>query len=118
MEPPRAAGAWRGSSAVSRSLVWSRSEIRKRFTVKGRPVVSIQNVANGRIEVKSAKTQEVVVSGSQLSNKIGVETEQADDRIDVTASVWMRTLRLRNSKRISLWSSRKRPSYKLRPRLA
>jgi len=37
--------------------------------------------------VKSAKTQEVVVSGSQLSNKIGVETEQADDRIDVTASV-------------------------------
>lgn len=59
----------------------------KRFAVKGRPVVSIQNVANGRIEVKSAKTQEVVVSGSQLSNKIGVETEQADDRIDVTASV-------------------------------
>ncbi len=59
----------------------------KRFTVKGRPVVSIQNVANGRIEVKSAKTQEVIVSGSQLSNKIGVETEQADDRIDVTASV-------------------------------
>src|SRR5438552_14174675 len=59
----------------------------KHFTVKGRPVVSIQNVANGRIEVKSSKTQEVVVTGSQLSNKIGVETEQADDRIDVTASV-------------------------------
>jgi DUF4097 and DUF4098 domain-containing protein YvlB len=59
----------------------------KRFTVKGRPVVSIQNVANGRIEVKSSKAQEVVVTGSQLSNKIGVETEQADDRIDVTASV-------------------------------
>jgi DUF4097 and DUF4098 domain-containing protein YvlB len=59
----------------------------KHFTVKGRPVVSIQNVANGRIEVKSSKTQEVVVTGSQLSNKISVETEQADDRIDVTASV-------------------------------
>ena len=59
----------------------------KHFSVKGRPVVSIQNVANGRIEVKSAKTQEVVVTGSQLSNKIGVETEQADNRIDVTASV-------------------------------
>jgi len=59
----------------------------KHFSVKGRPVVSIQNVANGRIEVKSAKTQEVVVTGSQLSNKIAVETEQADDRIDVTASV-------------------------------
>jgi hypothetical protein len=59
----------------------------KHFTVKGRPVVSIQNVANGRIEVKSAKGQEVIVTGSQLSNKIGVETEQADDRIDVTATV-------------------------------
>jgi hypothetical protein len=59
----------------------------KHFTVKGRPVVSIQNVANGRIEVKSSKGQEVIVTGSQLSNKIGVETEQADDRIDVTATV-------------------------------
>ncbi len=49
----------------------------KHFTVKGRPVVSIQNVANGRIEVKSSKTQEVVVTGSQLSNKIGVETDSA-----------------------------------------
>ena len=59
----------------------------KHFTVKGRPVVSIQNVANGRIEVKSAKGQEVVVTGSQLSNRIGIETEQADDRIDVTATI-------------------------------
>ncbi len=59
----------------------------KHFAVKGRPVVSIQNVANGRIEVKSAKTQEIVVSGSQISNKVGVETEQADDRIDVTATI-------------------------------
>ncbi|GAC1638189.1 MAG: hypothetical protein NVS9B14_18590 [Candidatus Acidiferrum sp.] len=59
----------------------------KHFPVKGRPVVAIQNVANGRIEVKSAKTQEVIVSGSQISNKIGVETEQADDRIDVTATI-------------------------------
>src|SRR5262244_366236 len=62
-------------------------KLEKHFTVKGRPVVSIQNVANGRIEVKSAKTQEVTVIGSQLSNKIGVETEQADDRIEVTATV-------------------------------
>jgi len=62
-------------------------KIEKHFTVKGRPVVSIQNVANGRIEVKSSKGQEVVVTGSQLSNKISVETEQADDRIDVTATI-------------------------------
>ena len=51
----------------------------RHFAVKGRPVVSIQNVANGRIEVKAApRTQEVIVTGSQLSNKIGVESEQAD----------------------------------------
>src|SRR5882762_151593 len=62
-------------------------KLEKHFTVKGRPVVAIQNVANGRIEVKSAKGQEVIITGSQLSNKIGVETEQADDRIDVTATV-------------------------------
>src|SRR5215831_117649 len=62
-------------------------KLEKHFAVKGRPVVAIQNVANGRIEVKSAKTQEVTVIGSQLSNKIGVETEQADDRIEVTATV-------------------------------
>src|SRR5215471_13296276 len=59
----------------------------KHFPVKGRPVVSIQNVANGRIEVKAEKRQEVVVTGSQISNKIAVESEQADDRIEVTASV-------------------------------
>src|SRR5690242_5488307 len=62
-------------------------KLEKHFSVKGRPVVSIQNVANGRIEVKSAKTQEIVLTGSQLSNKISVETEQADNRIDVTATI-------------------------------
>src|SRR6266576_4421665 len=62
-------------------------KIEKHFAVKGRPVVMIQNVANGRIEVKSWKNPEVVVSASQPSNKIGLDMEQADDRIDVTASV-------------------------------
>jgi len=59
----------------------------KRFTVKGRPVVVLQNVANGRIEVKSSKNPEVIVSATQASNKIGIETEQADERVDITASV-------------------------------
>jgi DUF4097 and DUF4098 domain-containing protein YvlB len=59
----------------------------KHFTVKGRPVVMIQNVADGRIEVKSWKNPEVVVSASQRSNKISLDLEQADDRIDVTATV-------------------------------
>lgn len=62
-------------------------KVERHFAVKGRPVVMIQNVANGRIEVKSWKNPEVVVSASQPSNKIGLEMEQADNRIDVTASV-------------------------------
>jgi len=62
-------------------------KIEKHFAVKGRPVVMIQNVANGRIEVKSWKNPEVVVSASQPSDKIVLDMEQADNRIDVTASV-------------------------------
>jgi len=59
----------------------------KHFAVKGHPVVMIQNVADGRIEVKSWKNPEVVVLASQPSNKIGLDLEQADDRIDVTANI-------------------------------
>jgi DUF4097 and DUF4098 domain-containing protein YvlB len=62
-------------------------KIEKHFTVKGRPVVMIQNVADGRIEVKSWKNPEVVVSASQPSDNIGLDMEQADDRIDVTANI-------------------------------
>src|SRR5216683_7603783 len=61
--------------------------IEKHFAVNGRPVVVIQNVANGRIEVKSSKSQEVAVIASQNSNKINFEMEQAGDRIDVTANI-------------------------------
>lgn len=59
----------------------------KHFSVKGRPVVVIHNVANGRIEVKSSKNAQVDISASQLSNKIGFEMEQVGDRIDVIASI-------------------------------
>src|SRR5207248_5905054 len=59
----------------------------KHFAVTGRPVVVIQNVANGRIEVKSSKSQEVAVIANQNSNKINFEMEQAGDRIDVTANI-------------------------------
>src|ERR1700694_4993018 len=55
--------------------------------VKGRPVVVIQNVANGRIEVKSWRNPEVVVAATQASSKISIDTEQADERVDVTATV-------------------------------
>ena len=59
----------------------------KRFAVKGRPVVVIENVANGRIEVRSWKNPEVVLSETQTSDKVSIESEQVGDRIDVTASV-------------------------------
>jgi len=59
----------------------------KHFAVNGRPFVMIQNVTDGRIEVKSWKNPEVVVTATQPSNKIGLDTEQADNRVDVTANV-------------------------------
>jgi DUF4097 and DUF4098 domain-containing protein YvlB len=61
--------------------------IEKHFTVKNRPVVVIQNVANGRIEVKSSKNPEVVVVASQNSNKVGFDMEQVGDRVDVNANI-------------------------------
>jgi hypothetical protein len=75
-------------------LLWSSSPLlaapqhfERHFSVKGRPVVILQNVANGRIEVKSSKNPEVVVTATQASNKIGIVAEQAEERVDVTASV-------------------------------
>ncbi len=59
----------------------------RHFAVKGRPVVILQNVANGRIEVKSSKNSEVVVAATQASNKIGIVAEQAEERVDVTATI-------------------------------
>jgi DUF4097 and DUF4098 domain-containing protein YvlB len=59
----------------------------RHFAVKGRPVVVLQNVANGRIEVKSSKNSEVIVVATQASNKIGIVAEQAEERVDVTATV-------------------------------
>jgi hypothetical protein len=59
----------------------------RHFAVKGRPVVVIQNVANGRIEVKSWKSPEIVVAATQASNKISIDTEQAGERVDVTATI-------------------------------
>jgi DUF4097 and DUF4098 domain-containing protein YvlB len=59
----------------------------RHFAVRGRPVVVMQNIANGRIEVKSSKNPEVIIAGTQASNKINIETEQAGERVDVTATV-------------------------------
>lgn len=61
--------------------------LEKHFPVKGRPVVVIQNLGNGRIEVKSSKNEEVVVSATQSSDKTSIDLEQVGDRIDVTSIV-------------------------------
>ena len=59
----------------------------KHFAVKGRPVVIMQNIANGRIEVKSSKNPEVVIAGTQASRKINIEPEQVGERVDVSTTV-------------------------------
>lgn len=62
--------------------------VEKQFTVTGRPVVVIHNVANGRIEVKSWKNaHQVDVIGTQSANKIAFDIEQAGDRVDVNANI-------------------------------
>jgi DUF4097 and DUF4098 domain-containing protein YvlB len=78
------AGAFLWSATAASA---AEQHVEKHFAVKGRPVVVIHNVANGRIEVKSSKNPEVVIVGVQNSNKIGLEMEQAGDRIDVTANI-------------------------------
>jgi DUF4097 and DUF4098 domain-containing protein YvlB len=61
-------------------------EQERRFTVKNRPVVVLQNIVNGRIEVKSSKNSEVVVVSSFAPGKVEVDIEQVGDRIDINAS--------------------------------
>lgn len=81
--PFLAAGIFLSSTA---SLQAANEHFEKHFTVTGRPVVVLQNVANGRIEVKSSKNSEVVVSGTQASAKVGIDMEQAGARIDINAA--------------------------------
>ncbi len=84
--PVLSAGLFLWSAAPARAA-GTGQRVEKQFSVTGRPVVVIHNVANGRIEVKSWKNAEVNIVGTQTSNKIGFEIEQVGDRIDVTANV-------------------------------
>jgi DUF4097 and DUF4098 domain-containing protein YvlB len=58
----------------------------RHFTVHGHPVVVLQNVVNGRIEVKSWKNSEVVVSSTAAKDKVAIDMEQVGDRIDIAAT--------------------------------
>ena len=81
------AGMFFLSSSLLLAAPTAPQHFERHFAVKGRPVVVLQNVANGRIEVKSSKNSEVVVAATQASNKIGIVAEQVEERVDVTASV-------------------------------
>jgi DUF4097 and DUF4098 domain-containing protein YvlB len=61
------------------------------FTVKDHPVVIINNIVNGRIEVKSWKNAEVVVTTTTVPGKVAIDSEQVGDRIDINATSLVNT---------------------------
>jgi DUF4097 and DUF4098 domain-containing protein YvlB len=58
----------------------------RHFVVKGHPVVVLQNIVNGRIEVKSSKNSEIIVGSTAVADKVAIDIEQVGDRIDISAS--------------------------------
>jgi DUF4097 and DUF4098 domain-containing protein YvlB len=63
----------------------------RHFTVKDHPVVIINNIVNGRIEVKSWKNSEVVVTTTVVPGKVAIDAEQVGDRIDINATSLVNT---------------------------
>ena len=72
--------------AVSVALAGTTEQQEHHFIVKDRPVVIIDNIVNGRIEVKSWKNSEVVVTSTSVPGNVAIEVEQVGDRIDINAS--------------------------------
>lgn len=72
--------------AASTAIAASPDHQERRFPVKGHPVVILQNIVNGRIEVKSSTNQEVVVASTAAADKVALDIEQVGDRIDISAS--------------------------------
>jgi Putative adhesin len=68
------------------ALAGTSEEQEKHFKVTGRPVVTLNNIVNGRIEVKSWKNPEVVVTSSAVPGKVSVDAEQVGDRIEINAA--------------------------------
>jgi DUF4097 and DUF4098 domain-containing protein YvlB len=58
----------------------------RHFNVKGHPVVVLQNIVNGRIEVKSSKNSEIIVGSTAVADKVAIDIEQVGDRIDISAT--------------------------------
>jgi hypothetical protein len=72
--------------AASPALASPPEHQERHFTVKNRPLVVLQNIVDGRIEVKSWKNSEVVVTSLAASDKVAIDIEQVGDRIDISAS--------------------------------
>ena len=72
--------------ASSTAIAGAPQHQERHFAVKHRPVVVLQNIVNGRIEVKSSKNSEVIVSSTATAEKVAVDVEQVGDRIDISAS--------------------------------
>jgi|SRR5208282_1811936 len=72
--------------AATAALAGTTEQQERHFPVKDRPVVVIDNIVNGRIEVKSWKNSEVVVTSTSVPGKVAIEVEQVGDRIDINAS--------------------------------
>src|SRR3974377_2032040 len=68
------------------TMAGTTEEQEKHFTVSGKPVVTLNNIVNGRIEVKSWKNPEVVVTSGFVSGKVVVDAEKVGDRIDINAT--------------------------------
>jgi len=61
----------------------SAHRIEKRFTVDGRPLVTVRN-SHGRITVRSWQKAEILVVGDHASNLVEVAAEQLGNRVEVT----------------------------------
>jgi hypothetical protein len=72
--------------AASTAIAASPDHQERHFAVKGHPVVVLQNIVNGRIEVKSSKNPEIIVSSTSVADKVAIDMEQVGDRIDISAS--------------------------------
>ncbi|HKN25954.1 MAG TPA: DUF4097 family beta strand repeat-containing protein [Candidatus Acidoferrum sp.] len=72
--------------AATAALAAANEHQERHFIVKDRPVVIINNIVNGRIEVKSWKNSEVVVTSTFVPGKVAIDAEQVGDRIDINAT--------------------------------
>jgi DUF4097 and DUF4098 domain-containing protein YvlB len=61
--------------------------LEKHFPVDGRAVVTVSALVRGRVEVKSWKNPEVVVISNHTSDKLEIDTEQVQNRIEVASHV-------------------------------